>query len=110
MPSIAALTPLKQLAVEFDGGVILPVEYDSGFLTPEVEDHIMAIPESERGSANKTLVGIYSGMIRSWGLTNNDGVPIGTSAEDLYNVPFPIINAVVAKIREDMRPNETSGE
>lgn len=110
MPSIAALTPLKKLAVEFDGGVVLNIEFDSGFLTPEVEDKIMAIPESERGSANKALMEIYSGMIRSWDLTDNDGQPIGTSPDELYKAPFPIINAAVAKIREDLRPNETSGE
>jgi len=110
MPKISALTPVKSLAVEFDGGVIINVEYNSGFLTPEVEDRILAIPESERGEANKDLMGIYSNLIMGWDLTDEDDKPVGTTADDLYKVPYPITNHVVAKIREALRPNETSGE
>jgi hypothetical protein len=110
MPNIADLCPLKSLAVEFDNGVTIQVKYDDGFLTPEVEDRIIAIPESEKSNTNRELMEIYSNMIREWDLSDNSGKPIGTSPDELYKVPYKIINHVVSKIREDLRGNETSGE
>ncbi len=110
MPNIEEFCPLNPLDVVFDNGVMIQVEYDSGFLTPEVEDRIMAIPGSQRTNTNRELMEIYSNMIRKWDLTDNKGKPVGTSPDELYRVPYKITNYVVAKIREDMRPNETSGE
>lgn len=121
------LSERKELAILFDD-VTLNVVYKPKALTPETIDSFANIAEKLGGSregiesiANQDIFKQLQAMssissmpviqivslVAEWDLTDDDGVTIPITVEDVRKLPVEFLKQVVSAINTDINPNPT---
>lgn len=104
-----------RLEIPVPGDDPLAVEYRRGILTPRMQARMALFQDVTAGDARRAaealdfFCDVYARLIESWNLTDDDGLPIGTDAEAIRDVPIDALTLVAREIGRATAPDPLSG-
>lgn len=107
MPRISDVIKNEATVLIPAGDEHLSVTYRPSVITPSMQEGVMAAERT--GSIQQALYGPLEQLIVTWDLTDDDGVPYGTTEEALKVVPTVALVHVLMAIFRDLGPNGMRG-
>jgi hypothetical protein len=87
----------------------LPVTYQVGAFTPALEDELNQLAGGQGERPGREFCELLSKVVCSWELDEDDGSPVGTTADRMMDLPAKFLSDTLLAISEDMRPGEADG-
>jgi hypothetical protein len=106
MPKVSSYTKkTRELTIPFedDDDEPLHVTYRPRGLTTRILAQVHAAQKDENVAS--MLYATVPSVLESWDLTNEDGVPIPITEDDLADLPSTLLLHVLNAVSEDIRPN-----
>lgn len=111
------LEPSKSATIAYevtDGNTVeFEIKYKPSAFTPLLESEFRKITEGEAGTATDASLKMLSALVSDLGMVETvDGkdVPITPTIENLSNLPFRLLVAILTAVTGDMSPKETSDQ
>lgn len=108
LSEVKAMT--KVVTVEFMGGTV-DVSYRPAAMTPAILEEVLAMAKTaETEAEDMSMIGsMLEPVLDWWDMLDDKGKRIGTTTEDIRQMPLPFLVKVLSDVQEDMRPPASKG-